>query len=76
MNFKVEINLDNDAYQHGYMAQELSSAMQLIANDIGLGLTKGNVRDTNGNRTGKWIIEDEADEKFIKDHFQFIRIGA
>ena len=76
MQFKVEINLDNDAYQNGYMAQELSRAMQFIASEINIGSTRGNVRDSNGNKTGQWIIEDEADEKFIKDHFQFIRVGA
>lgn len=58
MQFKVDINLDNDAYQHGYMAQELRRAMQYIASDMGLGLTRGSVRDSNGNKTGTWEITE------------------
>jgi len=58
MQFKVDINLENDAYAHGYMAHELSKAMQYIASDIGLGLTRGNVRDSNGNKTGIWEITE------------------
>jgi len=73
MEFKLNINLDNDAYQD--LGYELRKNVEYIASDVGLGLTKGKVRDTNGNTTGHWeIVQDEA-EQFIKDHFQFIRVG-
>jgi hypothetical protein len=58
MQFKLDINLDNDAYARDGLGYELSKAMALIASDIGLGLTRGLVRDTNGNTTGKWEITE------------------
>jgi hypothetical protein len=46
-----------------------------MVSDIGLGLTKGKIKDSNGNTTGHWKIVDQEAEQFVKDHFQFIKIG-
>ena len=58
MQFNLDVNLDNDAYAHDGLGYELRKAMALIASDIGLGLTRGLVRDTNGNKTGQWEITE------------------
>ena len=58
MQFNLDVNLDNDAYARDGLGYELSKSMALIASDIGLGLTRGIVRDTNGNTTGKWSITE------------------
>jgi hypothetical protein len=58
MQFNLDVNLNNDAYAHDGIEYELTKAMALIESDIGLGLTRGLVRDTNGNTTGKWEITE------------------
>ena len=58
MQFKMNVSIDNDAYACEGLGYELSKAMAYIVSDIGLGLTKGLVRDTNGNTTGKWSITE------------------
>lgn len=75
MQLNLKINLDNSAYNDEDIGWELGKAIDYMVSDIGLGLTRGKVRDTNGNTTGHWEITDEDDKKFIEDHFQFIRIG-
>ena len=58
MQFNLDVKLDNDAYARDGLGYELRKAMVLIASDIGLGLTRGLVRDTNGNTTKKWEITE------------------
>jgi hypothetical protein len=58
MQFNLDVNIDNDDYARDGLGYELTKAMQYIASDIGLGLTRGLVRDTNGNTTGKWEITE------------------
>lgn len=72
MQLNIQINLDNSAYED--LGWELGKNLDWIVSEIGLGSTKGKVKDTNGNTTGQWSLDNE-DEKFIRDHFQFIRIG-
>lgn len=73
MELNLKINLDNAAYED--LGWELGKAIDYMVSDIGLGLTRGKVRDSNGNTTGHWEIVDQEAEQFIRDHFQFIRVG-
>lgn len=70
MEFNLKINLDNSAYEN--VGWELGDNLEQVINRIGQGIRKGKVRDSNGNITGEWSIEDE---QFIKDHFKFIKVG-
>jgi hypothetical protein len=73
MELKLNIKLDNDAYQD--LGWELGENINYMVSDIGLGLTKGKIKDSNGNTTGHWEIVEQEAEQFVKDHFQFIRVG-
>jgi len=73
MELNLKINLDNDAYQD--LGWELGKNIDYMVSDIGLGLTKGKIKDSNGNTTGYWEIVQDETEQFIKEHFQFIKIG-
>lgn len=57
MQFKLEINLDNAAYEN--LGWELGENLQNVIDRIGSGSTEGKVRDSNGNLVGTWIIERE-----------------
>ena len=57
MEFTLNINLDNAAYQDDYMAEELSSNLEFIVGAILSNKTDGIVRDSNGNKTGSWSIK-------------------
>ena len=58
MRLKLEINLDNSAYEDEGIGWELGKAIDYMVSDIGLGLTRGKVRDSNGNTTGHWEITE------------------
>jgi hypothetical protein len=73
MQLNLKINLDNAAYED--LGCELGENINYMVSDIGLGLTKGKIKDSNGNTTGHWEIVDQEAEQFVKDHFQFIKIG-
>jgi hypothetical protein len=73
MELKLNIKLDNSAYED--LGWELGENINYMVSDIGLGLTKGKIKDSNGNTTGHWEIVDQEAEQFVKDHFQFIKIG-
>jgi hypothetical protein len=75
MELNLKINLDNAAYSDEGIGWEIGKAVDYMVSDIGLGLTKGKIRDSNGNTTGHWEIVDQEAEQFVKDHFQFIKIG-
>ena len=73
MHFKLNINLDNSAYDN--VGWELGENLQAVIDHIGTGANSGTVKDSNGNTTGYWMIKDKESEEFIKDHFQFIKVG-
>lgn len=56
MQFKLEINLDNAAFQDD-LGWELGKCIDYAVSDIGLGLTKGKMRDSNGNTVGQWELD-------------------
>jgi hypothetical protein len=58
MKLEIKINLDNAAYAGDDLTWELNKNLNYIVSDIGLGLTKGIVRETNGNTTGHWEITE------------------
>ena len=64
MKLELSIEAKNGAY--------LGNALDYIVSDIGLGLTKGKLNTSH--YVGTWSVSQE-DEKFFKDHFQFIRVG-
>ena len=58
MQLKIDINLDNEAYED-LLGYELGENLQEIIERIGLGAKSGTVHDTNGNKTGYWIIKKD-----------------
>lgn len=58
MELNIKIKLDNEAYQD--LGYELGRNLDWIISEIGLGSTRGKVRDYNGNTTGQWSIENES----------------
>jgi len=58
MNLKIEINLDNEAYGD-LLGWELGENLQYVIERIGLGAKSGTVHDTNGNKTGYWLIKED-----------------
>jgi len=58
MEFKCEINMDNDAFAHD-PHEELSKLIEKISNEVDewacVERTKA-IRDSNGNKVGKWTI--------------------
>lgn len=59
MNLKIDINLDNSAYDD-LLGWQLGENLQDVIERIGLGAKSGTVHDTNGNKTGYWIIKNES----------------
>lgn len=56
MQFKIDINLDNSAYEN--LSWELGDNLQAVIDRISLGAKEGIVRDSNGNKVGQWGIYD------------------
>ena len=56
MQLKIEIDLDNAAYEN--VGWELGENLQAIIDRLGIGAKSGTIHDTNGNKTGYWIIHD------------------
>lgn len=57
MNFRIDINMDNVAFHDGSeYSNELVRLLDCVKEYIEMGLTKGNLRDINGNQVGKWLI--------------------
>jgi len=75
MELNLKINLDNAAYTDEGIGCEIGKAVDYMVSDIGLGLTRGKVKDSNGNTTGHWEIVDDEAKQFINEHFQFIKVG-
>lgn len=61
MRLNIEINLDNEAYQDT-LGWQLGENLQDVIERIGLGAKSGIVHDTNGNKTGHWIMIDHEQE--------------
>lgn len=72
MEFKLNINLDNSAYEN--IGWELGENLQAVIDRIGSGNRDGKIRDSNGNIVGEWEILDNESKQFIQDHFQFIHV--
>ena len=58
MQLKIEINLDNEAYQDT-LGWELGENLQYVIERIGQGIKDSSIYDTNGNKTGYWRIDNE-----------------
>lgn len=56
MRFRLEINLDNAAYEN--VGWEIGDNLDQVLQRIGQGVTEGRVRDTNGNVVGDWEITE------------------
>ena len=61
MNFKIEINMDNAAFDDTNAAYQLETILNRIVKDISalyeLTTVLGGVcKDSNGNTVGKWSI--------------------
>jgi len=61
MRLNIEINLDNEAYQDT-LGWQLGENLQGIIESIGVGSRSGTIHDTNGNKTGYWIMLDHEQE--------------
>lgn len=57
MQLKIEINLDNSAYEN--VGAELGENLADIIDRIGMAAMSGTIHDTNGNKTGYWRIEND-----------------
>ena len=62
MKFKLEFEMDNDAFQDGNQWDEIGGLLiylitQVIKNK-GTHENQGNVTDTNGNKIGQWAIRE------------------
>lgn len=58
MQLNIEINLDNEAYTD-LLGWQLGENLQDVIERIGLGSKSGTVHDTNGNKTGYWMIKGD-----------------
>jgi hypothetical protein len=58
MQLKIEINLDNDSYQ-GRQAEELGENLEKIITALSFGGGSGTIHDSNGNKTGYWLIKED-----------------
>ncbi len=65
MNLKLEMNLDNAAFDVDNFGGAIASVLRGIAADIdgfsigGLRATSKPIRDENGNTIGEWEINDD-----------------
>lgn len=63
MACKVKFSTDNAAYQNDdntINEEAVASSLRKIADDIDRGFRSGVVMDYNGNKVGRWSIEEEA----------------
>ena len=56
MKFKLEINLDNAAYED--LGGEIRDNLEQVLQRIAQGIIEGRIRDTNGNAVGDWEITE------------------
>ena len=58
MKFKLEIRTDNAVYEES-LYDELISNLRVVINQIDSQAKSGTIRDTNGNRVGKFYMTEE-----------------
>lgn len=58
MQLKIEINLDNAAYGD-LLGYELGENLSDVIERIGVGAKSGTIHDSNGNKTGYWLIKGD-----------------
>ena len=55
MNYQLEINTDNDAFQDGYLEEEIARILRELASRIEkYGACNKTLFDINGNNVGDW----------------------
>jgi hypothetical protein len=59
MKFKLEINTDNAVYEDS-LYDELIANLQLVSNMVDSQKKEGIIRDTNGNKVGKFYMTEEC----------------
>lgn len=59
MKLKVEIEVDNDAFQQGSLEGEIGRILNLVSSRIQMGSTGGTLFDINGNNVGSFSLESE-----------------
>jgi hypothetical protein len=59
MKFKLEINTDNAVYEES-LYDELIANLQLVSNMVDSQKKEGIIRDTNGNKVGKFYMTEEG----------------
>lgn len=57
MHLNIDIKLDNSAYDN--LGWELGDNLQDVIERIGLGSKSGTIHDSNGNKTGYWLIKED-----------------
>ena len=55
--FTVVIKTDNVAYEDGNFYDEIIANLKTVSNQLNVHLQKGFIRDSNGNRVGKFYYE-------------------
>jgi ribosomal protein S20 len=58
MKFKLEIRTDNAVYEES-LYDELISNLRVVINQIDSLAKQGIIKDTNGNRVGKFYMTEE-----------------
>ena len=59
MKFKLEIDADNSAYEGESLHPEIALNLDAVRIQIERGYTQGIIKDTNGNRVGDYVIEED-----------------
>ena len=60
MKFKLEISTDNAVYDES-IYDELIANLKLVMNIVDSQELEGVIRDTNGNRVGRFYLDREED---------------
>jgi hypothetical protein len=60
MKFKLEIRTDNAVYDES-IYDELIANLKLVMNIVDSQELEGVIRDTNGNRVGRFYLDKEED---------------
>jgi len=59
MEFKLTINVDNDAYRSQSVQYQLIDNLKDIIAKLEDGWDYGTVKDVNGNSVGEWSLDNE-----------------
>jgi hypothetical protein len=58
MKFKLEIRADNAVYEES-LYDELIANLEMVIRMVDSQCRQGIIRDTNGNRVGDYVIEED-----------------